>query len=100
MSIKHIIILRDGASLTGKVMDKKISIKTTFGVLDFDIRKIVHIHFKNPPQFLSDEMLLKTTDKLKGEITDSSISFKLEASKETLKIEKDKIHTIIFLDSV
>lgn len=100
MQLKNIIILRDGSSLTGEVKDKKITIKTSFGLLSFDKGEIVHIHFKNPPQFLNDELLLKTSDKLKGEITNKLISFKLESSKENLKLEKDKIHTIMFLDNV
>jgi len=91
---KHIIILKGGDSLTGEIKTKQFTIKTSYATLHFTIDKLVHIHFKNPPQFLSDELVLTTTDRLKGDITTDNVSITLETSGENVKINKDKIHTI------
>ncbi len=97
MGPKHIIILKDGESLTGEIMNKSFVIRTSYAELNFTIDKIANIHFKNPPQYLNDEMVLITVDKLKGDIITDPVNIILEASGESIKIEKDKIHTIIFL---
>lgn len=98
--LTHVIIMKNGDSLNGEVQNPEISIKTSYADLSFSIDKIVHIHFKNSPEFPNDEMMLKTTDLLKGEITTNEIIIKIEASGQIIKVGKDKIHTIIFLDSV
>ncbi len=96
--MKHIIILKGGDSLTGEINTTSFTIETSYATLKFTIDKIVHIHFKNPPQFLNDEIVLKTTDKLKGDITTDNISITTESSGENIIIHRDKIHTIMFLD--
>ena len=95
--MKHIIILKGGDSLTGEITTKNFTIKTSYATLSFTIDKIAHIHFKNLPQFPNDEMVLRTTDKLKGEITNINVSITLESSGQTAVIDKNKIHTIMFL---
>lgn len=62
----HIIILRNGETLTGQVTTREFSIKTSYAELTFKKSEIVHIHFENPPQFTQDEMLLLASDVLSG----------------------------------
>jgi len=96
----HIIILRNGETLTGQVTTREFAIKTSYAELTFKKHEIVRIHFENPPQFTQDELLLLTSDVLKGIVSPATITIKLETSGQTIKLSKDKIHTVMFLDSV
>jgi hypothetical protein len=98
--MKHIVILKNADTLSGQVVEKEFVIKTGYAELTFDVNQIVHIHFKIPPQSLQDEMLLRTGDTLKGIISPDVISLKLESSSHMIEIEKEDIHTIMFLDNV
>ncbi len=84
---------RRGDFIAGKVLDKTFEITAVFGNVKIEARKITWIHFKNPPQFLHDEIWLKNGDQLTGKIKLSHVNFKLEADG-TLKIPKARIHTI------
>lgn len=99
-SMTHIIILRNGETLTGQVTTREFSIKTSYAELTFKKSEIVHIHFENPPQFTQDEMLLLASDVLKGVVSPATVTIKLGSSGQTVKLSKDKIHTVMFLDSV
>ncbi len=98
--MKHIIILKNGETLSGQVTNREFSIKTSYAELKFKRNEIVHIHFENIPQFTQDEMLLLASDVLMGVVSPATITIKLESSGQTVKLGKDKIHTIMFLDSV
>ena len=98
--MKHIIILKNADTLSGQVTEKEFVIKTGYAELTFNVNQIVHIHFKIPPQSLQDEMLLMTGDTLKGIVSPDFISLKPESSIKVIEIEKEDIHTIMFLDNV
>ena len=100
MSAFDIVILRDGAALSGKVITESFSINTSYATLDFPRKHIIHIHFKNPPQFNRDEVYLNTMDKIKGELTLDSISFRISSTGQKINIKTNKIHTIMFLENV
>jgi len=87
-------------TLTGQVTTRDFSIKTSYAEMKFKRSEIVHIHFENPPQFTQDEMLLLASDVLKGVVSPATVTIRLETSGQTVKLSKDKIHTIMFLDSV
>ena len=98
--MKHIVILRNADTLSGQVIEKEFIMKTGYAELTFNVNQIVHIHFKIPPQSLQDEMLLLTGDTLKGVVSPDVIGLKLESSSQVIEIEKEDIHTIMFLDNV
>lgn len=95
-----VVILRDGGALSGEVLTKSFTIKTSYADLIIERDKIVHIHFKNLPQFPSDEVYLTSADKIKGNLSSNEVSFKIGATAQIINIETDKIHTIMFLDNV
>jgi len=45
-------------------------------------------------------MLLLASDVLKGVVSPATVTIKLGSSGQTVKLSKDKIHTVMFLDSV
>lgn len=100
MSGFDILILRNGEALSGDVQTKKITIKTSYADLEFKKKNIIHIHFENLPQFPRDEVYLKTMDKVKGKLSDTTVSFKIAANSQVVDIDCEKIHTIMFLDNV
>jgi|WetSurMetagenome_2_1015567.scaffolds.fasta_scaffold1033243_1 hypothetical protein len=98
--MKHIVILRNSDILTGQIIEKELSIKTSYAELIFNTDQVVHVHFKVLPQTLQDEMLLLTGDTLKGIVAPETFGLKLESSDQIIEIEKEDIHTIMFLDNV
>jgi hypothetical protein len=97
--MKHIVVLKNTDVLLGQVIEKEFSIKTSYAELKFSRNQVVHIHFKNPPQLLQDEMLLLTGDTLRGIVSPRTISLKLESNGQVIKFNKKDLHTIMFLDS-
>ncbi len=101
---KDLIVLRDGQSASGKVLNKEFKIKTSFGTITLKISKIVHIHFMRPDGTgfpSTDEIKTNDGDDLKGRLIETqTISFVLATNGQTVKIHRDKINTIMFLGSL
>ena len=94
-----VVILRDGEALSGEVLTKAFTIKTSYAELNLDNNQIMHIHFENLPQFPRDEVYLTTMDKIKGKLSLNEVSFKIGETDQSINIETDKIHTIMFLSN-
>lgn len=86
---KDIIRLETGDTLTGKVLDKKISLHTSYASMDFPTNYVASTNLA------SGEMFLINGDKIKGYILDKSIQFKTELG-QILNIRKEKIESIAF----
>jgi hypothetical protein len=88
-----LIIGRKGDSLTGTVLEKAFTIRSTFGPITVKKKEITWIHFLNPPEFKQDEIWLKNCDRLSGVLKANNITFKTNEGV-TMKIPRKKIHTI------
>jgi hypothetical protein len=100
MSNYDVVILRDGEALSGNVLTKNFTIKTSYADLIIEKNKIMHIHFENLPQFPRDEVYLTTMDKIKGKLLLNEVSFKIGATAQIVNIETNKMHTIMFLKNI
>lgn len=89
-----ILIGRNGDSLTGKVLDRSLTIRSGLGALEVELRRIRWVHFRNPPEFERDELWLDSGDRVSGEIEGTGIRFKAPGGK-TLEIPYASIHTIV-----
>lgn len=101
---KDQIILRDGQAAAGKVMDNEFEISTSFGKILLKKNKIIHIHFMRPDGTSyppTDEIKTNNGDDINGKIVKpKSITFILASNGQKLKINRDKISTLIFLESL
>lgn len=101
---KDQLILRDGQAASGKVLDKEFKIKTSFATLTLKKSKIVHIHFMRPDGTgfpPADQIKTNNGDDLYGKILQPKIiSFVLATNGQLVKIHRDKINTLVFLDSL
>ena len=101
---KDQIILRDGQAASGKVIENEFTIKTSFGTITVKKNKIIHIHFMKPDGSgfpPSDQIKTIENDDLNGKIIKpKTISFVLATNGQTVKIHRDKIHTLMFLGSL
>ena len=94
MKSYDIVIGRTGESLTGKLLDRAFTIRTSLGTITAPTRTIQWIHFKRPPQMPTDELWLHNGDHLTGVLAGSAVRFK-PLDGATLEIPYRAIHTII-----
>jgi len=101
---KDLIILRDGQAVAGKILKNDYKIKTSFGDVTVNKDDIVHIHMKHPEGIgfpATDEIKTKSGDDIKGHLVKTlTFSFVLAANNQTERIHRDKIHTLLFFDSL
>ena len=88
-----IVIGRTGDSLTGKVLDRSLTIRSGLGALEVELQRIRWVHFQNPPEFERDELWLDSGDRVSGQIEGTGIRFKGPGG--TLEIPYASIHTIV-----
>ena len=95
------LILRNGQTLSGKVLKNEFKIKTSYGVLLLKKENIVHIFFMRPDETgfpPADEIRTSQGDDIKGKLVQTqTISFVLAENNQTARIARDKIHSITFL---
>jgi len=95
------LILRNGQTLSGKVLKKDFKIKTSYGDALVKKENIVHIFFMHPDETsfpAMDEIKTYHGDNIKGKLVQTQmISFVLAANNQTARIAKDKIHSMTFL---
>ncbi|HKQ58267.1 MAG TPA: hypothetical protein VJY35_10410 [Candidatus Eisenbacteria bacterium] len=89
-----ILIGRNGDSISGKVMEKSLTMRSKLGTLRVDLKRTRWVHFRNPPEFPVDELWLETGDRLTGTIEGSTIRFR-ERGGATLEIPHRAIHTMV-----
>ncbi|PJA31681.1 MAG: hypothetical protein CO187_08085 [Zetaproteobacteria bacterium CG_4_9_14_3_um_filter_53_7] len=101
---KDLMILRDGQVVSGKVLKNEFKIKTSFGDVTVNKDDIVHIHLMHQDGTgfpATDEIKTKAGDDIKGHLVKTmTISFVLAANNQTERVHRDKIHTLLFLDSL
>lgn len=101
---KDQLILRDGQAAAGKVTETEFTISTSFGKINLKKNKLVHIHFKRPDGSgypPTDEIKTNNGDNLYGTITKpKSITFVLASNGQKVKIHRDKISTLVFMQSL
>lgn len=86
---KDVIKLGTGDKLTGRVLDKKISLQTSYARMDFPTDYVASTNLA------TGEMFLINGDKIKGYILNKSIRFRTELG-QILNIRKEKIENIAF----
>jgi len=95
------LILRNGQTLSGKVLKKDFKIKTSYGDVLVKKENIVHIYFMRSDETgypATDEIKTIQGDDISGKLVQTqAISFVLAANNQTSRIARDKIHSIIFL---
>jgi hypothetical protein len=95
------LILRNGQTLSGKVLKNDFKIKTSYGDVLMKKENIAHIYFMRPDETgfpATDELKTNNGDDIKGKLVQSqTISFVLAANNQTARIARDKIHSITFL---
>jgi len=100
---KDLLILRDGTVMSGKVLKNDFKIKTSYGDVTVKKEQIVHIDFAHSDGSsfpLTDEIKTNTGDDVKGKLIHTqAISFVLAENNQTERVPKDKIHTLLFIDS-
>ncbi len=97
--MQHVVGLRDGNILTGEIIEKKFSIKTSHGESEFSIDQIVHIRFGNPPQSQRDEILMLTGETLNGIVSPHAIGLMPQGSSQVIELEKQDVHMIELIDN-
>ena len=90
-----VIVLKNGDKITGEVLNKTFTMKTSYATLTFDREKVDLIVLEGAG-FNIDEMVLKAGDKLSGVLQDSKISMKLSSGAEA-ELDRDKIKEIRIL---
>lgn len=89
---KDQLLLKNGDTITGKLLTQKFTIKTSYANLSFNIKKIQSILFEGGGQNI-DMIMLRDGDKLSGVVGPNAIKIQLEDQQE-VEIEKDKIKEI------
>ncbi len=86
---KDVITLDNGDTLTGRVLDEKITLHTPYTRTDFPTKYVASMDVS------SGEMFLINGDVLKGYILNDAIRFSIEAG-QIFDIRREKIRTIAF----
>ena len=98
--MKNILVMKTGEALVGRVLDKEITVRSSFGVLIFKPKQIVHIHFAGVPGFPVDELQILSGDRIKGDVSPQRLQFELESNGQQISVPKSEIHTAVFLDTI
>ena len=95
------LILRNGQTLSGKVLKNDFKIKTSYADVLVKKENIAHINFMRSDETgfpAKDEIKTYNGDNISGKLVQTQmISFVLAANNQTARIARDKIHSMIFL---
>ena len=91
---RDLIVGRRGDSLLGEVLERRFSIRSAFGTIRVDKKRISWIHFKDPPLQAQDEIWLTTGDRLTGAVEPGTIRFRADGG-EKLSVPRSAIHSIV-----
>ena len=91
---RDLIVGRRGDSLLGEVQERSFSIRTAFGNLRVETKRITWIHLKDPPDLAQDEIWLKTGDRLTGPVRPRTVRFRT-VSGEAMDVPREAIHSIL-----
>ena len=91
---RDLIVGRRGESLLGEVQEQHFTIRTAFGGIRVETKRITWIHLKDPPDVAQDEIWLKTGDRLTGPVQPVTVRFRTVAG-EALDVPRAAIHSIL-----
>jgi hypothetical protein len=91
---RDLIVGRRGDSLLGQVLERVFSIRTAFGPIRVETKRITWVHLKDAPDLEQDEIWLKTGDRLTGAVEPRAVRFRT-AGGESLLVPRDAIHSIV-----
>jgi len=91
---RDLIVGRRGDSLLGEVQERVFSIRTTFGRIRVETKRITWVHLKDAPDVPQDEIWLKTGDRLTGAVEPRVVRFRTAAG-EALQVPRSAIHSIL-----
>jgi len=91
---RDLIVGRQGDSILGQVLDRAFTIRSAFGRIKVETKRITWVHLKDSPDLAQDEIWLKTGDRLSGAVELQSLRFKTDGG-ETLAVPRASIHSIL-----
>ena len=94
-TIRELVILKDGTSLSGTVLTSKFVLKMKFGTLKLAKSDILSIEYKNPPFIEFDEVRVSAGSRLHGELSPGVIQVRFENTSQIFSIPKADIHSIV-----
>jgi hypothetical protein len=96
----HVMVLRNGESLTGEILNKQFTVTTGYGSVKVAASNIIHIIFAGGSAWATNEVLLVGQSKLRGDLAPPTLRFRIQGTSETLEIAQDKVHIAIFLSTI
>lgn len=87
------ILLKNGDTISGRILIDKFTVKTSYADLSFDLSQVETVVLEGAGQNI-ELMVLRTGDKLSGVIGPETVKIELTGGQET-EIEKDKIKEIV-----
>lgn len=100
MATQHLLVLRDGQSLSGLAQPKTYAVEHELGNFKVPATSIVHIHFQNGTPQPTDEILIRNGTNLRGDVLPDPIPFKITETGQVMKVPQSKIHTLIFISNI
>jgi len=91
---RDLIVGRRGDSLLGEVLERAFAIRTAFGDVRVEAKRITWVHLKDSPDLEQDEIWLKTGDRLTGAVKPRTIRFRTVAG-ERMNVPRGAIHSIV-----
>ncbi len=86
------VLLKNGDTVSGKLVTDKFSVKTSYALLSFELKQIESVVLEGSGQNI-EMIVLRNGDKLSGIVGPDAITIKLVSGQQT-EIEKDKIKEI------
>jgi hypothetical protein len=89
------VILKNGDTISGKILTEVLNLKTSYGDLKFKISDVSVINLEGGSAQNIDSVILKVGDKVSGVLQNTTIKLKMNNGNEIV-ISKDKIKDIMF----
>lgn len=88
------IVMRNGDTVSGQVMNASLHLKTSYGAPEFQTSSINHIQMEGADS-KTDSLELRNGDRLSGTLTDENFTIKLKTG-QMMAIKKKDIASIAF----
>jgi len=94
-SMNQVIIMKDGATLRGQIIDESISIDTGYGISNVPVKKISRVGFKDAYIGIDDFIETKDMEKYTGKVTNEVIRLKKFSDDFIMNIPTKKMLIIL-----
>lgn len=91
----HVLVLLDGQTFTGRALPKTYTVTNDDSVFKVAATKISSIVFAGANPSRMDEVMMKSTSKLRGEVSPDPLPFKPDDTEETVQFPHKKLHTLL-----